>query len=398
MFPYNYIRHGSCLYNYNPEKRINMKKMLLFVFPIMLAGFIIPDKQHNHNFNPGTMHTEQSDGPYVLYKNDKLFAKYILNNHGTYIVRSDSMALSQKESLSIVVATDLPGKTFSVQLKKKNEVERSEYKKVTKQIAISDIEGNFGPFRKLLTANGVIDDNFNWTFGNGHLVLTGDFFDRGNQVTEVLWLIYSLEEKAKEAGGYVHFILGNHEIMNMSGDLRYVQSKYKEIAVLLGERYEDLYGENSELGRWLRSKNIVEKIGNILYTHGGISQEVNNMDVTIEQINELSRPYYADSLYQYNDKRLNILYGDFGPFWYRGYYQGVAKASPQQIDSTLSKFNISHIATGHTVIADTISVSYNGKVFDTDVHHAAGKSEALLIEDGKFFRVNATGEKFLLKQ
>ena len=45
-------------------------------------------------------------------------------------------------------------------------------------------------------------------------------------VTEVLWLIYSLEEKAKAAGGYVHYILGNHEIMNMSNDLRYVQNRY----------------------------------------------------------------------------------------------------------------------------------------------------------------------------
>jgi hypothetical protein len=214
----------------------------------------------------------------------------------------------------------------------------------------------------------------------------------------VLWLIYSLEEKAKAAGGYVHFILGNHEIMNMSGDLRYVQSKYKENAVLLGERYEELYGENSELGRWLRTKNIIEKVGNILYVHGGISQEVNNMDVSIEQINELSRPYYADSFYQYTDKRLNVLYGDSGPFWYRGYYQGAAKASPAQIDSTLSKFNIRHIATGHTMVADTISVRYNGKVFDTDVHHAAGKSEALLIEGGKFYRVKPSGEKFLIKE
>ncbi len=46
-------------------------------------------------------------------------------------------------------------------------------------------------------------------------------------MTECLWLIYSLEEKAKAAGGYVHFILGNHEIMNMQGDFRYVQDKYR---------------------------------------------------------------------------------------------------------------------------------------------------------------------------
>ena len=375
-----------------------MKKIALAFIPLMLSGFIFPEGQFNYNITPGIMHTEQYDGPYVLYKNDQVFAKYIMNDHGTKQVRSDSMALSQKETLSVIVSTDEPGKTFPVQLKKKMQAEKSEYKKATKQIAISDIEGNFGPFRKLLQSSGVIDSAFNWTFGEGHLVLIGDFFDRGTEVTEVLWLIYSLEEKAKEAGGYVHFILGNHEIMNMSGDLRYVQPKYKENAVLLGERYEDLYGENSELGRWLRTKNIVEKIGNILYVHGGISSDVNNMDVSIEKINELSRPWYADSFYKYTDKRLNILYGDPGPFWYRGYYQGTKKASPEQIDSTLSKFNILHIATGHTITSDTISSWYGGKVFDMDVHHATGKSEALLTEGGKFYRVNSSGEKFLLKE
>ena len=375
-----------------------MKKTALAFIPMILAGIILPAIQFKFTKTQGMMHTEQDDGPYVLYKNDTVFVKYIMNNHSSKLVRSDSLALPGKESLSLIVTTDEPGKTFQVRLKKKLQVEKSEYKKVRKQLAISDIEGNFKPLRMLLQANGVIDADFNWTFADGHLVLTGDFFDRGDQVTEVLWLIYSLEEKAKAAGGYVHFILGNHEIMNMSGDLRYVQPKYKENAVLLGERYEDLYGENSELGRWLRTKNIVEKIGNILYVHGGISSDVNNMDVSIEKINELSRPWYADSFYKYTDKRLNILYGDPGPFWYRGYYQGTKKASPEQIDSTLSKFNILHIATGHTITSDTISSWYGGKVFDMDVHHATGKSEALLTEGGKFYRVNSSGEKFLLKE
>lgn len=378
------------------DKRIYMKKMMLAFFPLALLGFILPERQYNHTSAPGTTHSEQYDGPYVLYKNDQVFAKYIMNNHGTMLIRSDSMALSQKGSLSIMVATDEPGKTFSVQLKEKLQVEKSEYKKVNKQMVISDIEGNFTPFRKLLQANGVIDNNFNWTFGEGHLVLTGDFFDRGSQVTEVLWLIYSLEEKAKDSGGYVHFILGNHEIMNLSGDLRYVQAKYKENATLLGERYVDLYGEKSELGRWLRTKNIIERVGDMLYAHGGISGEINRMDKSISDINELARPFYADSSYKYHNKKQEIIYSDAGPFWYRGYYKGTTIASQGQIDSTLLKFNILHIATGHTMVGDTISTRYGGKVFDTDVHHAAGFSEALFIEGGKYYRVNSLGEKFLI--
>jgi len=377
----------------------NMMKKIAFAFiPLLLPGYILPGLVYYQNKPHEIMQTEQDDGPYVLYKNDRVFAKYIMNNHGSKQVRSDSVALPGKGSLSLHVATDEPGKTFSVRIKKKLQAEKSEYRKAGKQMAISDIEGNFKPFRKLLQANGVINANYNWTFGDGHLVLTGDFFDRGSEVTEVLWLIYSLEDKAKASGGYVHFILGNHEIMNMSGDLRYVQSKYKENAVLLDERYEDLYGENSELGRWLRTKNIIEKIGNIIYAHGGISGEINRMDLSITGINELSRPFYPDSSFTYENKKLDTIFGDYGPFWYRGYYKENPVVSPQQIDSTMSKFNIRHIVTGHTVVADTISRWHKGIVFNTDVHHAGGKSEALLMQDGKFYRVNSSGERYLLKE
>ena len=63
---------------------------------------------------------------------------------------------------------------------------------------------------------------------------------------------------------------------------------------------------------------------------------------------------------------------------------------------TLEKFDVKHIVTGHTLLADTVSVWFNGKVFNTDVHHAKGLSEALLIEEGKYYRVNTSGGKHLL--
>ena len=194
-------------------------------------------------------------------------------------------------------------------------------------MVLSDIEGNFGALRKLLQANKVIDEDFNWKFGDGHLVLIGDFFDRGQQVTEVLWFIYYLEEKAKAAGGYIHFILGNHEIMNLSGDLRYVQQKYFDNATLLNQKYVTLYDENSELGRWLRTKNIVEKIGDIVFVHGGISGDINRMNISIPDINKLARPYYADSTFKNTDQKSDIIFSDLGPFWYRGYYKKIILVS-----------------------------------------------------------------------
>jgi len=332
------------------------------------------------------------DGPYVLYRNDSVFVNYIEGDSLSASLKTDSMKLSGKDNITLRINTDIPGKTFTVKLKSKLTDEKAEYKKVGKMLILSDIEGNFEAFRKLLQANHVIDDDFNWTFEKNHLVLIGDFVDRGTMVTEVLWLIYSLEEKAKAAGGYVHYILGNHEIMNMSNDLRYVQQRYLRNAALMNKSYMQLFGPDAEIGRWLATKNVAERVGDILFMHGGISQYINTMNIPLKELNDLVRPLYTDTVYEYKDNRLSVLYSDFGPFWYRGYYTA-PKATMAQIDSTLNIYGVRYLTTGHTIVASEIKSFYDGKLFDTDVHHAGGHSEALLYEDGKFSRVNAQGTK-----
>ncbi|MEO5581410.1 MAG: metallophosphoesterase [Saprospiraceae bacterium] len=335
----------------------------------------------------------QVDGPYVFYKRDKILVKTILSQDDIKSVHIDSFPTSQKKNITLQVNTDEPGKTFSVKLKLRLEKENSETNKVSKQLILSDIEANIKAFRLLLQANGVIDADFNWTFGDGHLVLTGDFFDRGDQLQEVLWLIYSLEDKAKAAKGYVHFILGNHEIMNLNGDLRYVPKKYFDHAKLMGVTYLSLYWDDTEIGRWLRTKNIIEKVGDFLCMHGGFSPIMNQVALPLAKINSLARPYYADTAYAYPDPVTDLIYSDLGPFWYRGYYTGKNKITIEQIDSTLDLYHVKHIAIGHTIVADVVNVSYNGKIFNTDVPHAKGFSEALLVENNKYYRVNTNGER-----
>lgn len=335
------------------------------------------------------------DGPYVFYRNGKVYAKYVQVSDTTRQVEVDSVPFAERDQLTLRVEGDEPGQFFTVKLKSSVEEEKTEYKRVNKLLAISDIEGNFRAFRRLLQGNGVIDKDFNWTFGTGHLVLTGDFFDRGSEVTQVLWLIYSLEGQARAAGGYVHYILGNHEIMNLSGDIRYVNPLYFKNAALLQESYGALYGDSTELGRWLRTKNVVERVGDILFTHGGISDEVNALNITAGKINRLVRPFYSDTSGRYPDDRTRLLYSDLGPFWYRGYYLEPV-AGMAQIESTLNLYGTKYIATGHTIVSDTISVRFGGRLFDTDVHHASGRSEGLLLEDGLFYRVDAVGQRFLI--
>jgi len=333
-----------------------------------------------------------NDGPYVFYGKEGITANSFFSS------KLVEQKYAVKNNVNLTTQTDDSRKTFPVQLKEKLTLEQAvAVGKPEKLFVLSDIEGNFAAFRKLLQSNKIIDDNLKWIFGKGHLVFAGDMFDRGNQVTECLWLVYMLEEKAKTAGGYVHFILGNHEIMNLQGDHRYVEDKYKENAKLMGKTLVQLYNEDSELGRWLRTKNIVEKIGDMLFTHGGISAEMSKLKISIADINQLARPNYANRQDDYKDVNTNVIMSSkVGPFWYRGYYDPKSKITETGVDSILREFDVKHIVTGHTIVADTISIHYGGKVINTDTKHASGKSEALLIEGNNFYRVNAEGKRVLL--
>ncbi|MCF6402114.1 metallophosphoesterase [Chitinophaga filiformis] len=327
------------------------------------------------------------DGPYVWNKPGSV---EIAKINGASITSNDI-----KKGSSFKVSTDRFENSFMVTLKKELNEEPSSFEKADKLFVLSDIEGNFKAFRELLQSNGVIDENFSWTFGTGHLVLSGDIFDRGDQVTECLWLIYSLEEKARAQGGYVHFILGNHEIMNLQGDSRYVHEKYKRNADMLNRSIKELYNQETELGKWLRTKNVVEKIGDFLFTHGGISPEIGKLKLSLYEINSIARRYCDKSFEQFPDGAIKTVMSDsYSPFWYRGYYHG--KLAHEHIDSILSYYSSSCIVTGHTVVSDTISIHYDGKVINTDTRHANGKSEALLVENKKLYRVDALGSKILL--
>ena len=61
-----------------------------------------------------------------------------------------------------------------------------------------------------------------WSGGATHLVQLGDVPDRAPDTRKILDLLMRLEPQARRAGGYVHALIGNHEAMNVYGDLRYV--------------------------------------------------------------------------------------------------------------------------------------------------------------------------------
>jgi len=332
------------------------------------------------------------DGPYIEYNGDTV---NLLTATPDGIKREKRLL---RDGVSFTIKGAQEDAPINVSLKPLPIKEPSVYAGTGRIFAVSDIEGNFSAFKKLLVSNGVMDSTFNWTFGNGRLVLIGDFLDRGNQVTECLWMIYALEEKAKMAGGYVHFILGNHEIMNLSGDDRYINDKYRKFIKEANVTYQQLLTEKTELGRWLRTKNVIEKIGDYLFVHGGISEEVNEKYSSLADINDIARKYY-DKTPDIETIGMNpVLDGKLSPYWYRYYYSETQdkKASNAVVDKTMNKFSVKHIVTGHTIVADTVTLHYDAKIINVDTPHKYGKSEGLLIEGESLYGVDVNGVKRLL--
>lgn len=93
---------------------------------------------------------------------------------------------------------------------------------VDRIVAVGDVHGAYDALVATLQASNVIDDSLAWSGGKTHFVSTGDLLDRGPDSRRVMDLIMRLEREAELAGGRVHQLLGNHEVMNLTGDLRYV--------------------------------------------------------------------------------------------------------------------------------------------------------------------------------
>ncbi len=357
------------------------------------------DEAENHFqlFEKKSYELNGLDGPYII--GDTLYE--ITKDN-----QLEQRPIDRKASVTVKVDNE-DNDQFVVWLRDSLPVEPGVYDAVEKIIAISDIEGNFNAFSGFLIKHGVIDKDFNWIFGKGHLVLPGDFIDRGENVTQVLWLIYKLETQALASGGKVHLLLGNHEIINFQGDADHNEGKYKKAAMLISKKKSlknaiaYMYSDATELGKWLRTKNVVEKVGDILFTHGGLSPELLDYPITIPEINKIARMYWdekRDKLSKLSDME-KLIMGEKGPYWYRGLVkedQGNDKISKKDLDRLLDKFEAQRIVVGHTVVK-YIQSNYKGKVIAIDVRHGkekySSKTEGIYFENNMVYVVDGKGAK-----
>ena len=187
-------------------------------------------------------------------------------------------------------------------------------------VAVGDVHGAYDELVALLTATAIIDEGLRWAGGDTHLVSLGDLVDRGPDSRAVMDLLMRLSEEATAAGGRVHVVLGNHELMNVIGDLRYVSAdEYAAFADdeapaareralerfrartdpavtgdALLEAFEQRYppgyfghraafAPDGRYGRWIASLPAMVVVGNTLFVHGGLPETVSG--ASLEAVN-----------------------------------------------------------------------------------------------------------------
>ena len=296
-------------------------------------------------------------------------------------------------------------------------------------VAVGDLHGDYDTWIAIARDAGLVDAKNRWSGGKTILVQTGDITDRGPDSLKIIRHLQKLDKEAASAGGRIIVLLGNHEAMNVTGDLRYVdpgeyaafrdrnsealraaawdangksfianyKARYpamtdKDIradwfkATPLGMlEHQRAWAPGGELGRWAASLPAVVKLGETLFVHGGLSAPYTAMG-GLDAINRRVRAAVAAGDTSPN----SILTDPLGPMWYRGlitrgpaFEQEVAAAAAAagkpnaprppietELDMVLAAFGAKRLVVGHTPNLAGIAVSHGGKLVRIDTGNA----------------------------
>jgi hypothetical protein len=323
----------------------------------------------------------------------------------------------------------------------RNDTKTCVFPPTRKLVAIGDIHGDLMVAIKSLKLAGVIDhkipDNtldvasIKWTGGDTFVVQLGDQIDRvrpsklfNSLCTEedeelyedegsdlkIIYLFEHLNKQAMRVNGAVISILGNHELMNVDGDFRYVSPKeFREF----GNKFNGELKYNSDLpfgykerlevfkpgGVLARSlaKNrySIAQIGSWIFVHGGITTDCAKK-YSLQKINNYIRRWLLGDTSPENMIHVHNLYhrddDEHSPFWCRLYsdMDDWSKESEYEFNKTMNLINVwnnknndfrAHgIVMGHSpqfMYGNGINSSLNNRIWRVDVgaSRAFGKLE-----------------------
>jgi hypothetical protein len=276
---------------------------------------------------------------------------------------------------------------------------------VDRVVAVADLHGDYERFVFILTQPGVgvLDEDLHWIAGKTHLVQLGDVMDRGNNAKQIFDLLIRIEKEAEAVGGMVHVLLGNHEEMNITGIAldypKYVtvkqfvdflpdpyrKSKEAEYLKTLSpqerkkaeanafdvatdenlasfwqkiidrkdpeDRKAYVLGFDNTYGDWLLQKNVIIKIDDIIFVHGGVSEAFSKWP--LREINtvmrtelELFRGRVRDPRRYPRPFRPKLVYNPDSPLWFRGQATDKRSAQPE-VDRILANLGARAMVIGH---------------------------------------------------
>jgi hypothetical protein len=236
-------------------------------------------------------------------------------------------------------------------------------------VALGDLHGDLGAATEAFRLAGAIDENWNWIGGDLVVVQTGDQLDRGDDEQEILDRLEILSAEARAAGGAVHVLNGNHELMNVALDLRYVTpGGYADFedAVPVGDLDSTLAAHEPEhrarvaafrpggpYAVRLASRPVALIVGRSLFVHGSLDPV--NVAYGLERINAEARDWLLG-----DGPEPEWVKGEHSPVWSRRFSDEVDDEDCEVLGEVLDGLDVDRIVVGHTVQEEGIN-SYCGR-------------------------------------
>lgn len=250
-------------------------------------------------------------------------------------------------------------------------------------VAFGDVHGDLDATRSALRLAGAIDAEDRWIGGRLVVVQTGDQLDRGDDERAILDLFEQLRVQAAAAGGAFHALLGNHELMNVRGDLRYVTDggfadfadfvdalDYDPNDSLLAEFEPHERGRMAALlpgrpyARLLAERVVILRVGDNVFVHGGVLPD--HVTFGLDRINREAQDWLRGKT-----DRPEILVGPESPQWTRLYSQEPDSVACETLGQVLSRLKARRIVMGHTIQDGGITSACEGLAWRIDVGMAA---------------------------
>jgi hypothetical protein len=245
-------------------------------------------------------------------------------------------------------------------------------------IAIGDLHGDLAATRAALRLAGAVGPDDRWVGGKLVVVQTGDQLDRGDDEPEIIDLLERLSRDANAAGGALHVLNGNHEVMNVAGDFRYVtpdgfRDYAEKKAVVHGQALEGAPAEQrgraaaflpgEAVARKLAKRPSIVQVGDNVFVHGGLLEQ--HVRYGIDRINrEIQTWMSAPRLV----RAPSIAMSPDGPLWLRVYSDGVpASSACDELAKVLRSLSAKRLVVGHTVQEQGINSACQGRVWRIDV-------------------------------